>query len=61
MRIEERDGLIILHPDEGKILFKDDIESEMVVLGKYDKPENWHEKPKEELTEEIIDTEVVEE
>lgn len=51
MRIEERDGLIILHPDEGKILFKDDIESEIVVLGKYDRPENWQEKNKEEGVE----------
>ena len=57
MRIVQEEGLTILYPDEGKILFRDDIESEMVVLGKYDKPENWHEKPKEE----IIDTEVVEE
>lgn len=51
MRIEERNGLTILHPDEGKILFKDDIESEMVILGKYDSPENWHEKNKEEVAE----------
>ena len=57
MRIEERDRLIIVYPDEGKILFKDDIESEMVVLGKYDKPENWQEKNREE----IIDIKVVEE
>lgn len=47
MRIEERDSLTILYPDEGKVLFKEDIESEMVVLGKYDKPENWQEKDKE--------------
>lgn len=51
MRIEERDGLTILYPDEGKVLFKEDIESEMVVLGKYDKPENWHEKSIEEVEE----------
>lgn len=51
MRIEERDGLTILYPDEGKVLFKEDIESEMVVLGKYDKPENWQEKSIEEVEE----------
>ena len=52
MRIEERDGLTILYPDEGKVLYNDEgVESEMVVLGKYDKPENWHEKSIEEMEE----------
>lgn len=51
MRIEQKDGLTILYPDEDKVLFKEDIESEMVVLGKYDKPENWHEKSIEEVEE----------
>lgn len=48
MRIVQEDGLINLYADEGKILFNSEgIESEHVVLGKYDKPENWHEKDKE--------------
>lgn len=51
MRIEERNGLTILYPDENKILYRDDIESEMVVLGKFDSPENWQEKNKEEVAE----------
>lgn len=48
MIIKQENGLTILTPEEGKILFKDDIESEMVVLGIYDRPENWQEKDKEE-------------
>ena len=51
MIIKQENGLTILYPDEGKILFRDDIESEMVVLGKYDRPENWQEKDKEEGVE----------
>lgn len=49
MRIVEEDGLINLYADEGKILFNNEgVESEHVILGKYDKPENWQEKDKEE-------------
>ena len=48
MRIKQENGLTILTPDEGKILFRDDIESEYVVLGIYDRPANWQEKDKEE-------------
>lgn len=56
MRIVHEDGLTILYPDEGMILYNDEgVESEMVILGKYDKPENWHEKPKEEQPEEIVE------
>ena len=52
MRIVQEDGLTILYPDEGMILYNDEgIESEMVVLGKYDRPENWQEKDKEEVIE----------
>ena len=51
MTIKQENGLTILTPDKGKILFKDDIESEMVVLGKYDSPENWQEKDKEIVEE----------
>ena len=56
MRIVEENNLIKLYADEGMILFNDEgIESEEVILGKYDKPENWHEKPKEEQPEEIVE------
>ena len=49
MRIVEENGLINLYADEGKILFNNEgVESEHVVLGKYDSPENWQEKDKEE-------------
>ena len=53
MTIKQENGLTIIIPDEGKILFRDDIESELVILGKYDSPENWQEKDKEE--EEVIE------
>lgn len=52
MRIVHEDGLTILYPDEGMILYNDEgVESEMVILGKYDKPENWQEKSIEEVEE----------
>lgn len=48
MRIIQEEGLTKLIPDEGKILFNNEgIESELVILGKYDKPENWQEKDKD--------------
>lgn len=49
MRIIQEDGLTNLYADEGKILYNNEgIESEHVILGKYDRPENWQEKDKEE-------------
>lgn len=49
MRIIEEDGLINLYADDGKVLFNNEgIESEHVVLGIYDRSENWQEKDKEE-------------
>lgn len=48
MRIVEENNLVKLYPDDGKILYKDGVESELVILGKYDRPENWTEKLKEE-------------
>lgn len=51
MIIKQENGLTILYPDKGKILFRNDIESEMVVLGKHDSPENWQEKDKEVVEE----------
>lgn len=48
MRIVEENNLIKLYADEGKILYNNEgIESELVILGKYDKPENWQEKDKD--------------
>lgn len=52
MRIVQEDGLTNLYADEGKILYNNEgIESEHVVLGKYDRSENWQEKNKEEVIE----------
>lgn len=52
MRIIQEDGLTKIYADEGKVLFNNEgIESELVILGKYDRPENWQEKDKEEEIE----------
>lgn len=43
MKIIKKEQFTELHAAEGKVLKKDDVIAEMVILGKLDKPENWQE------------------
>lgn len=43
MQIIKKEQFTELHAEEGKMLKKDDVVAEMVILGKLDKPENWEE------------------
>lgn len=49
MKLIEQDGLRILIPEEGKILYKDETYSDMVFLAIKASPSDWIEVPFEEV------------
>ena len=44
--------IVVLEPDEGKVLTNGETYSDKVYLGKNDSPDNWREVPAEDMNKE---------